>query len=329
MSLPVLYIWPGQWGLLSADTPSLVAALYLQLTIPEKFNISYCTNPDLSPSGSLPFLVHDQQVASTVPSIIQYISGYQGEAFKAENIDAGLNSFQNSQKTAWCSHVGAKLGDLTSYMLYSLPDNWAKLTHPTLAYALPMPQRYYVPGRIRDSHRPRLEAAGLWNQQPIVPITGTDPKEKIAQTFQRDKVLQTARDCLDIYVRLLGENRFVYNDRLTTLDIVLAAHVLVILKPPFPDTLLPDLFAESYSTLVSHAERVLERSMQFSTLVQSSRSHSIWSLFPSLGLLGEKPVEKSEEGLRYERVSWGWAGLAFGSVTLYLITMGNPLQIVE
>jgi hypothetical protein len=53
MSLPVLHIWPGQWGLSSVDPLCLTAALYLQLVIPGKFSISYCTNPDLSPSGLL------------------------------------------------------------------------------------------------------------------------------------------------------------------------------------------------------------------------------------------------------------------------------------
>ena len=27
---------------------------------------------------------------------------------------------------------------------------------------LPVPQRYYVPRRIKESYRPRLEAVGLW-----------------------------------------------------------------------------------------------------------------------------------------------------------------------
>lgn len=27
---------------------------------------------------------------------------------------------------------------------------------------LPVPQRYYVPRRIRETYRPRLEAVGLW-----------------------------------------------------------------------------------------------------------------------------------------------------------------------
>ncbi|KAJ7271986.1 hypothetical protein B0H12DRAFT_1092334 [Mycena haematopus] len=265
MSLPVLHIWPGEWGLPSIHLPSLVAALHLQLTIPGKFTISHCTNPDLSPSGALPFLsTHDQQIVTSLPSIIKYTSNLAADA----NLDAGFTPFEASQKTAWCSHAEAKLGDLVSYTLYSLPANWGKLIGLTLAYALPVPQRYYVPGRMRDMHRHRLEAAGLWIQQPpteskLLPFSAnSDDQERIAQTFQRDKVLQTARDCLDIYARLLGENQFVYHERMTTLDIVLAAHVLLMIKPPFPDRLLTDLLANSYPTLVSHAERILARSLQ-------------------------------------------------------------------
>ncbi|KAJ7087838.1 hypothetical protein C8R44DRAFT_649821 [Mycena epipterygia] len=320
-SLPVLHIWPGQWGLLSIDPPCLVAALYLQLTIgPGKFTISYCTNPDLSPSGILPFLTHDQHVLSPLSSVIKYISGLGDEA---ASIDAGLNSFEISQKTAWCSHVEKNLGDLVSYVLYSLPDNWVKLTHPALAYSLPVPQRYYVPSRIRNTRRPRLEAAGLWNQPTAEPknLGGSpknfpDHKETIAQTFQRDKVLQTTRDSLDMYARLLGKNQFVYHGRLTTLDIMLAAHLLVILKPPFPDTLLSDLLTDSYPTLVSHAERIMEMTSHLPAPLHSSpQGPSIRSLFPSL--IGGSEREKSEEE---ERVNWGWASLAVGSVGLYLMT---------
>ncbi|KAF8212024.1 hypothetical protein K438DRAFT_1957811 [Mycena galopus ATCC 62051] len=129
MSVPVLHIWPGEWGLLSLHLPSLVAALHLQLTIPGKFSISHCTNPDLSPSGTLPFLTHDRQIVTSLSSIVKYISGLGDDA----NLDAGLTAFETSQKTAWCSHVEAKLGDLASYMLYSLPTNWEKLIGLTLA----------------------------------------------------------------------------------------------------------------------------------------------------------------------------------------------------
>ncbi|KAJ7709702.1 hypothetical protein B0H17DRAFT_970562 [Mycena rosella] len=329
MSLPVLHIWPGQWGLSSTDPTCLAAAFYLQLAIPGKFSISYCTNPDLSPSGMLPFLTHGHQVVSPLSSIIKYISGVKSDAFEAANMDAGLTSFQISQKTAWCSHVEANLGDLTAYMFYSLPENWAKLTHRTLAYSLPVPQRYYVPSRIRTTHRPRLEAAGLWNEQPIESKdlrsskSSPDHKEKFAQTFQREKALQTARDTLDMYVRLLGENQFVHHGRLTTLDIMLAAHILVIIKPPFPETLFSDLLADSYPTLVAHAERILEGSLKAPAPTHNSpQSHSISSLFPPLAAQRDKSAEETEFELR----SWGWISLAVGSVGLYWLTMGIPVM---
>ncbi|KAJ7724458.1 hypothetical protein DFH07DRAFT_854826 [Mycena maculata] len=331
MSAPVLHIWsgPGQWGLPSFDPHSLVAVLYLQLAMPGQFEIVNCTNPDLSPSGTLPFLsTHDGKTLSPLSSILKYISGLKDAA----SIDSGLNSFETSQKMAWCSHVDKNLGDLTAYMLYSLPTNWTKLIHPTLAHSLPVPQRYYVPGRMRNIHRPRLEAAGLWNQQPVespklTSKDSTDHKEKIAQAFHRDKVLQIARDSLDIYKRLLGENQFIFNGRLTTLDIALAAHLLVILKPPFPDPLLSDLLVDSYPTLVSHAERVLAKSREFPVpMLGSPGGHSIRSLFPQLDLARGRG-EKSEDEVHYERMSSLWVFLAATSVGLYLMTMGSPVRV--
>ncbi|KAJ6623500.1 hypothetical protein B0H10DRAFT_1786622 [Mycena sp. CBHHK59/15] len=330
-SVPVLYIWPGQWGLLSIDPPCLVAALYLQMTMPGKYRISYCTNPDVSPSGVLPFLMHEQQVVSPLSSILTYLSGLKGTAVEGV-MDSTLSAFERSQKLAWCSHVEANLGNLCLYMLYSLPDNWAKLTHPTMVFVLPVPQRYYVPGRIRNTHRPRLEAAGLWNQHlngSKTQKSSPEHKDKIAQAFQREKVLQTARASLDIYVRLLEKKHFVYYNRVSTLDIMLAAHVLLILKPPFPDKLLSNLLAESYPALVSHAETLLARSLESpAPMYGLSRDHSVWSLLPSLsgGETRERRT-KSEEEIRHERMSWGWLSLAVGSVGLYLLTMGNPLQI--
>ncbi|KAJ7632811.1 hypothetical protein FB45DRAFT_913562 [Roridomyces roridus] len=261
--MSVLYIWPGQWGLPSIEPGSLAAVLYLSRTIPGQFTVSHCTNPDLSPSGTLPFLrTHD------------------GEA--------------------WCSHIEMNLGDLVNYMLFSLPENWNTLIHPTLAYALPVPQRYYVPGRIRNLRRPRLESVGLWNETPaetkkLLPKRTSEHKDKIAQTFQRDKVLQTARDCLDIYQRLLGEKQYIFSSQMTTVDIILAAHVLVILKPPFTG-------------------QIIVRST-----FGSMQGYSMRSLLPSL------PKKSQDDG---EILNWGWFGLAVGSVALYLATMGSPLRVV-
>lgn len=65
---------------------------------------------------------------------------------------------------------------------------------------LPVPQRYYVPGRIRDCFRPRLEAVGLWTQpaEPDLEKTlkkdvknvGEEKSKVFAKAFEREKALQ-------------------------------------------------------------------------------------------------------------------------------------------
>ena len=88
-------------------------------------------------------------------------------------------------------------------MFYSLNANWFRLMMPTLADMLPIPQRYYVPARMRESHRPRLEAVRLWNLPGIEqedekphfwereklkePAEG-DRKERFKRVFEREKV---------------------------------------------------------------------------------------------------------------------------------------------
>lgn len=54
---------------------------------------------------------------------------------------------------------------------------------------LPIPQRYYVPERLRNSYKPRLEAAGLWSAS----TSETDNDEtrsafqKISKPKRKDK----------------------------------------------------------------------------------------------------------------------------------------------
>ena len=53
----ILHIWPSKWNLQSLDPTCLAAVMYLQLTIPGKFKVAPCTNPDKSPNGKYPFRV--------------------------------------------------------------------------------------------------------------------------------------------------------------------------------------------------------------------------------------------------------------------------------
>ncbi|KAF7964461.1 hypothetical protein HWV62_7413, partial [Athelia sp. TMB] len=202
----VLHIWPGQWNLPSHDPSCLAAVLYLQLAIPGQFSISECTNPDLSPNGQLPFISHLHHTVSSLSSIVKYISSrHPTELSPTPNLDVFLNASQKSQHFAWCAHVESNLGDLLlpqDHMFYSLDINWFQLMLPTLANLMPLPQRYFVPARIRESHRPRLEAVELWNlpgieqeeaeksrwfgEKPKSPPEG-EPREKFKRAFEREK----------------------------------------------------------------------------------------------------------------------------------------------
>ena len=47
-------------------------------------------------------------------------------------------------------------------MLFAQDANWREMTYPALVEMYSIPQRYYAPGRLRNSYKPRLEAAELW-----------------------------------------------------------------------------------------------------------------------------------------------------------------------
>ena len=66
----------------------------------------------------------------------------------------------------------------------------------------PVPQKYYVPRRIRNTYIPKLEAVGLWylpveekvekkwlqNAQSSLPIEDIKSNTTVSQAFQSEKV---------------------------------------------------------------------------------------------------------------------------------------------
>jgi sorting and assembly machinery component 37 len=108
----------------------------------------------------------------------------------------------------------------------------------------PVPQKYYVPRRIRDTYIPRLEAVGLWNlpveekvekkwfqnEQKSLPIEDIKSNTTVSQAFQSEKVIfislvysiiskcheqviVKARAELEIYNQLLSGKEYVFQNR--------------------------------------------------------------------------------------------------------------------
>ncbi|KAF9454643.1 hypothetical protein P691DRAFT_796183 [Macrolepiota fuliginosa MF-IS2] len=338
-----LHVWPGQWGLPSFDPTCLATVLYLQFTVPGEFSISECTNPDISPSGQLPLLVHDKFTISSLPSIIKYISGLKKSG--DYDLDVSLTPSERSQKIAWTAHIESHFGNLVYYTYYSCISNWEKVIHPVLVGMYSVPQRYYVPGRIRASYKPRLESDGLWGQlQPEhekkhpkknkgVDSVKQDAKQAFTQAIEKEKIQDKAKEILGIYARLLEGKEFIYKGRPTTLDLILAAHTLLLVTPPFPDTTIKELAVEWYTTLDDHAKRI--QSIAFgsdkSTFPVHSSRNSIWDLIPSRRVIKATRAEDSDqnpEDAEYEKLTLGFIGLAIGSVVTYFALMGSPIRVV-
>jgi sorting and assembly machinery component 37 len=119
--------------------------------------------------------------------------------------------------------------------------------------------------------------------------------------------------------------------RPTSLDLSLAAHILLLIDAPLPDTLLSSLLSSSYPTLISHARRVLGAAMPTTRVLPPER-YKLSALlpYPSFRAWWNEPHRpKSEEEKRFERMRWRWIGLAIvGSIGYWLI-WGPELHLVK
>lgn len=122
-------------------------------------------------------------------------------------------------------------------------------------------------------------------------------------------------------------------DRLSSVDIIIAAHILLLVNPPFPDSLIKDLVNNSYPALASYAQRIYGRAFEEGRppVQSTSPSSSLWALIPSWPKAPDQIWKsKSQEDIYYNRMSWGFVGLAIGSLTAYLVAVvGRARQVGE
>lgn len=263
-----LYIWPHSWSLPSFDVDSLACVLYLQLLCAngqQSYALVECTDPDVSPTCSLPFLRHEGQEIGTARSILRYLQKLQGE-------EAG-DDIASVKRTAWSAYVDSRLKDLTNAVLYANPENYRVGVHKVLATLLPVPARYYLPRRLREEIRATLEPAGMWNLQqendendgmeekkrPFdKPKTIVDEKDKIInEAFGKEKLLEKARETFDLLNPLLAHHAFFLSKQVTPLDCQVAACILLLRNAQTAKNPIPALLDEFYPKIAEHSDRIL------------------------------------------------------------------------
>ncbi|PFH54213.1 hypothetical protein AMATHDRAFT_135934 [Amanita thiersii Skay4041] len=340
----LLYIRPGSWDLPSIDPSCLAAVIYLQLTIPGNFSIFECSSPDLSPTGQLPTLIHDHHSVALLLPIIKYISGLdkrRNTGFANTDLDHGMCMVERSKQTAWFAHAETHLGNLVYYMQYSLHSNWVGMTYPAIALMLNVTQRYYIPHKIRDMYKPRLDAAGLWSlpevetesKKPFRDITPVN--EKAANTnvflraFEKEKAIDKAKLIFDMYSRILNNPYFLGRDSPSTLDVVVSAHILLLSRPPYPNPIIQQLLLDHYAPLITHAQQIFTQTLGISapTIHKVTPPRVPWrNLLPSLPVSSKNHTRSADEK-RYDRIRWSFFGLVAGCMATYLAIVGRNVEI--
>ncbi|TCD61673.1 hypothetical protein EIP91_008095 [Steccherinum ochraceum] len=304
--------------------------------------------------GQLPCLTHGQKSISGFSAIVKFVDKLDEHS---ESGTSSLTAVERAQSVARIAQVEAELGDLVAHVYFALSANWYSHTRLALTSVLPVPQRYYVPARLRKAYQPRLEAAGLWSmheeqaqearfsafEKLARRKEAQEKKEKLKRAVEREKTLSKAKAIVDPYAHALAGKLFFYGDgtKPSTLDIALSAHIYLLLQT-LSDPTIANLLRDSYPQLASHAEAVyalaLPNPESFPPLAPSPTfAQSLRSLFPPTALQHassssrlQRPGQKDEEA-SFARWRWALYGTMFVVTAAYVSVMGLtvPLSLAE
>lgn len=121
------------------------------------------------------------------------------------------------------------------------------------------------------------------------------------------------------------------DNRISSIDVIIAAHILLLANPPFPGSLIKDLVNNSYPTLVSYAQRIYDQAFEegHSPIQFASPTSSLWSLIPSWPKTPDPSGNSSrQEDINYNRMSWGFISFGVGALATYLVLVGSKVSNV-
>ncbi|BGP13679.1 hypothetical protein JCM10213v2_001614 [Rhodosporidiobolus nylandii] len=297
--------------LASLDPESLVAASYLQLLHPGEWALVPCSDPGLSPSGSLPFLKHgtDTFAGSAILSRLLQTSASRVQ-WKDAKSEADAKAFQ--------ALLDATVLPLVLHSLYSLPQNW-HFVRALLVPSFPFPTNFYRPGQLRQAAHDLVDATHpLWwglggeaekeeelqrRRKRALLETGIEGmkerksedrkegKERVKKTFGEGKLVAAAREVFTALESTLAASStpfFFSSSSPTPLDAHLSALLSLVLYLPLPQPLLADLINASFPRLWAHSallRRTLwsgESAPSPARLATSASSASPLAILPAL-----------------------------------------------
>ncbi|GAA5932906.1 uncharacterized protein JCM15063_002239 [Sporobolomyces koalae] len=298
--------------LASLDPHSLVAASYLQLLQPGEWDLVQCSDPGMSPSGSLPFLKHGLDTF-TGSAILHYLA----------QLDPSPVASTTADSRAFHALLDTTVLPLVLHSLYSLPQNWSFVRQLLIPH-LPFPASFYRPAQLRESAQELVTSLhpdwwGLggeaekeeeMNKQRKRALLDTgveglkerreearkEGKERMKKTFGEGKIVSAARRVFVSLETTLASSStpfFFSSPTATPLDAHLSSLLSLLLFLPLPTPLLADLINASFPRLWAHTA-LLRRTLWSRESVPLPRVVSrsstpitrvVRDLFPSMSFL--------------------------------------------
>ena len=111
----------------------------------------------------------------------------------------------------------------------------------------------------------------------------------------------------------------------------MAAHVLLLLKPPYPAPVIQQLLVDSYPTLATHARLMFSQTLEATAaaIPKTAARKLTWKdVLPSTWW-GRQRHAKSEDEMRFDRIRWSFYGVALGCIAAYIVIVGQVRIAIE
>ncbi|CAO3687010.1 unnamed protein product [Umbelopsis vinacea] len=296
-----LYVWGPALDAPSIDPSCVALEAYLRVTN-ANFTVVYANDPQLSPTGQLP-LLKDGPV---------WVAGAKQ---------------QIADSLAYITLIEEKLYDCLLFTWYADQTNFVKTIRPTYAKLLTFPTRYFVPIRLRNNAKARLEKYEVEikdDDSSSLDSSETEDLKKLMETGWHH-MYTLARDTYKVLDTKLGEKDYFFGDEPSTLDCLAFGYLSLHMYPMLPHHRLRIILTTEYPRLALFCDRF--KKAYFTEPLPQSESASdmptLWKAFTQnpmeffssiksniIGKPQEKKEEKkSEAQLDFERKRiWSIAG---------------------
>uniref|UniRef100_A0A0N4ZMG4 GST C-terminal domain-containing protein n=1 Tax=Parastrongyloides trichosuri TaxID=131310 RepID=A0A0N4ZMG4_PARTI len=230
-----LYVWPSDFDLLSFDFECLqflAACKFCALPI----KIVHTSKPSISPSKELPYFKIEDNTAKKIDNITEFpkFVEYARKCAFQIVLDSELTATQKSEVDTYFSFLKKTLHPAIIHSLWNDESNYSALTHKWYSSKMSFPKNFFYLERRVASEREYLKAKNL----------------------STTEIIKTAMRTITQLSNKLGDKKYFFGDKPSSLDALIFGYLAPLLKLPLPSDRL-QIHLQACSNLVRFIESII------------------------------------------------------------------------